>query len=273
MAARSHLLRTLLFTKLDEKFLVLILNIMPQYKFSIKAKLSMYLLEDNFSSLYISRPHRLFKYKSGVRVRHQAIADKYFLSKVIFSEGDIIVDVGANIGEVTLAIRTLIAPGIDFLSISIEPDPVEISCLKLNLLKNDLFFQEFISSEIKLADASFDNFSGDTHLIHISEVTGVSPTEILSKVQVTTLDDLIFDKIGSKSIKLLKIEVEGMEPEVLLGAKKILRRTENVAIDCGPERNGMDTYLACTLILEENGFTLSESQGINSVLFRQILSV
>jgi FkbM family methyltransferase len=246
---------------------------MPQYQFSVKAKLSGYWLEDKFSSLYISRPHRLFKYKSGVKVRLQVIADKYFLSKVIFSEGDIIVDVGANIGEVTLAIRNLIAPGIGFLSISIEPDPVEISCLKLNLLKSDLIFQEFISSSIELADMSFDNDSGDTHLIHISEVTGISPTEILSKLRTTTLDDLVLDKIGSKSIKLLKIEVEGMEPEVLLGAKKILRRTENVAIDCGPERNGMDTYLACTLILEENGFSLSESQGKNSALFRQILPV
>ena len=273
MAARSHFLRILLFTKLNEKFLVLILNIMPQYQFSVKEKLSNYLLKYKFSSLYISRPHRLFKYKSGVRVRLQVIADKYFLSKVIFSEGDIIVDVGANIGEVTLAIRTLIAPGIGFLSISIEPDPIEISCLKLNLLKSDLVFQEFISSSIKLADVSYDNDSGDTHLIHNLEVIGISNTEIISKVRVTTLDDLILDKIGLKNIKFLKIEVEGMEPEVLLGAIKTLHRTENVAIDCGPERNGMDTYLACTLILEENGFTFIESQGINSVLFRQILPV
>ena len=271
MAASSHLLRKFLFSALDERLLLVAIHIMPQYKFSIKAKLGHYIIVDKHSSLYVSRPHRLFKYKSGIRLRLQVIADKYFLSQVSFSEGDIVIDVGSNIGEMTLSIRNLIAPGVGFLSISIEPDPVEISCLKLNLLKTDLVFQEFISDSIKLVDVSFENGSGDTHMIHDLEATGISATEILGKIQVTTLDDLILDIVGLKSIKLLKVEVEGMEPEVLLGAIEILHRTENVAIDCGPERNGMDTYLACAAILEENGFTHIESQGRDSMLFRQIL--
>jgi FkbM family methyltransferase len=271
MAARSHLLRKFLFNALNDRLLVAAIHRMPQYKFSIKAENGHYFIVGKHSSLYISRPHRLFKYKSGIRPRLQEIADKYFLSQVNFSEGDIIIDVGANIGEMTLSIRNLIAPGVGFLSISIEPDPVEFSCLKLNLLKTDLVFQEFISDSIKLADVKFDNKSGDTHIIHDLESTGISDAEILSKIQVTTLDDLILDIIGLKSIKLLKVEVEGMEPEVLLGAIEILRRTENVAIDCGPERNGMDTYLACAAILEENGFTHIESAGRDSMLFRQIL--
>ncbi len=263
------MIRKFIFKKLNGSALVIIINKMPNYKFSIHEQNGNFLLKNQNSSLYISRTSRIFKYKLGINARLQIIIDKYFLSSIDFHKGDVILDVGANIGEVTVAIRKLVAPGVDLLSISIEPDPIEFLCLRLNLLKSDLIFQEFISNLNQEADVAYDNTSGDTHLIQNQETTGSSATEIFARIRTTTLDDLLLDQIILKSIKFLKIEVEGMEPEVLLGARKILERTEYVAIDCGPERNGMDTFLECRLIMEANGFTLTKSHGRNSVLFQQ----
>ena len=54
---------------------------------------------------------------------------------------------------------------------------------------------------------------------------------ILQKKKVARLDNFNF-----KKIKLLKVEAEGAEPEVLLGTAKILKRIEFISVDCGPER-------------------------------------
>lgn len=56
---------------------------------------------------------------------------------------------------------------------------------------------------------------------------------------------------------------------MLRGAQKILQRSKYVAIDCGPERNGMDTFLECRLIMEAHGFELTNSHGRDSQLFQQ----
>ena len=48
-------------------------------------------------------------------------------------------------------------------------------------------------------------------------------------------DDLV-NELNIKRIKLLKIEAEGYEPEVLLGAKDKLSICEFIAIDGGYER-------------------------------------
>ena len=49
------------------------------------------------------------------------------------------------------------------------------------------------------------------------------------KVKISTLDKLLFDKLGSKKI-LLKIDLEGGETEVLQGSKKILKKCNVVLI-------------------------------------------
>lgn len=264
----GHKFKKFIYGKLNESLLAAVINVMPSYKFSIHSENGYFLLTDSNLTFYISRPHRIFKYKQGLRNRLEEITNKYFLKIIDFSDQDIIIDVGANIGEVTLALRNIVVPGLRFLSISIEPDPIEFSCLKLNLQESDLILKDFVSNQNGIAKAIFNNISGDTHLIQNLENRNWSDLESF-KIRTSTLDNLLLNKIRLKNVKLLKIEVEGMEPEVLLGAQKILKRTEYVAIDCGPERNGMDTFLECKLIMEANGFELTKAHGRYSQLFRR----
>ena len=56
-------------------------------------------------------------------------------------------------------------------------------------------------------------------------------------VDVTSLDDYI-SKLGIERVAILKIDTEGMELDVLAGAKTALSRTDSIAIEThGPERH------------------------------------
>ena len=57
-------------------------------------------------------------------------------------------------------------------------------------------------------------------------------------------------------IKLLKIEGEGAEPEILEGCRDILKRVEYISVDVGPERGVAQTSPKNDVItyLVENNF-------------------
>ena len=70
------------------------------------------------------------------------------------------------------------------------------------------------------------------------------------------MDELI-DEIDS-NVKLIKIEGEGSEPEILEGLKKNLKKVQYITIDVGFER-GIDqtsTYKECENYLLNNNFEL-----------------
>ena len=62
----------------------------------------------------------------------------------------------------------------------------------------------------------------------ISSQTTNKSTDIASK----RLDNIFLDK----KIKLLKIDAEGSEPEVLNGTLGIIKNIEYISVDCGAER-------------------------------------
>ena len=88
----------------------------------------------------------------------------------------------------------------------------------------------------------------------------------VEKVKIQTLDNLFFNEL--KSIELLKIDTEGFEYEVLLGAKKLLknRTVKNIIIEFQDE----DTYVNYSPLkihefLITNGFKLKEIYKIRFI--------
>jgi hypothetical protein len=73
-------------------------------------------------------------------------------------------------------------------------------------------------------------------------------------VRTVTLDSFFEEVGGPSKIRLLKVEAEGMEPEVLAGALKTLANVEYVAVDAGPERGGDNTVAPVLNILVREGF-------------------
>jgi len=182
----------------------------------------------------------------------------YLLNEIKFKNKDVIVDCGANIGEIKLIFDNL---NIQIDYHAFEPGEQEFQCLKKNLNSKNLY------------NLGLWKTNG---LLRFYEKTDTADSSFIknnafnktSLKKVKKLDNLIF-----KNIKLFKVEAEGAEPEVLLGAKKILNKIEYISVDCGPERGPKleKTFKDVKKILNESKFNLLKKSKLRDVyLFNNI---
>ncbi len=142
--------------------------------------------------------------------------------------------------------------------IAFEPDAREFAALQRNLQETGgLAINELLWSHTTEIDFYDANDSGD------SSVWGSEKAVSVSRRTATTLDDALADTdFASRPIKLLKLEAEGAEPEVLSGAKTTLERVYFVTADVGPERGGdrRTTLFEVADVLRRLGFLPREVQ-------------
>jgi FkbM family methyltransferase len=81
-------------------------------------------------------------------------------------------------------------------------------------------------------------------------------------ISVRRLDDCL-DELGIAAVDLLKIDVEGVEREVLDGARRALGIVENVFVEISPLRRGPRSgdHIAVFRLLHDAGFTLMGQYG------------
>ena len=161
-----------------------------------------------------------------------AMLAKYQDGPVQLEKGDIVFEVGANVGEFTVAALRKGAT-----VVAAEPDPHAYRCLSMNAPD---------ATTLALAIGDRDG----TAQIHLStggaDSSLINPSRESMTVPVRTIATLMPD-----GMDFLKIEAEGFEPEVLKGAIPVLERTRKIAIDCGPERLGQPTFNECEAILRD----------------------
>jgi FkbM family methyltransferase len=178
----------------------------------------------------IARRERLFRYRRGVSHRLQKLAGKYFLDRMTFTDGDVVIDCGANVGEIGLYLRAQA----DVRVTAVEPSETEAAACDANLFDGQRETHRYAlwhrEGELTFYDS---NASGDSSLIPPAEQPAGT-----TKINATTLEKLI-SEADVERIKLLKIEGEGAEPEILEGGRALLSQVENCTVDCGPER-GVD---------------------------------
>lgn len=136
----------------------------------------------------------------------------------------IVVDIGANIGAFTLYAAALGAKKV----IAVEPEPHNVEMLVKNVGANrhNVPNCEFIFDERAVVGkhtyqplhAYMTNEHGDSKLLVDGEARSSERTD-LQQVQYTTLDDL-FKEHGLEYIDVLKIDIEGLEGDVILGAQE-----------------------------------------------------
>ncbi|AXX87334.1 methyltransferase, FkbM family [Malaciobacter marinus] len=141
------------------------------------------------------------------------------LFEQICKEGDVVIEVGANIGAHTIALSKLVKQS--GVVLAFEPQRVVFQTLCANLALNSITnvhtFQTALSNEqgyVAMPDIDYSkqgNFGG----------VSVDGFKKGTPVRKEKLDDYK-DKISR--LKFLKIDVEGMEIEVLKGAKNIIQK-------------------------------------------------
>lgn len=133
-----------------------------------------------------------------------------------FADTGIVVDIGANIGAFTLYAAKMGAKKV----IAVEPEPHNIELLRMNIAENKKHSDcQFIVDTSAIgrenSDEAFINDAhGDSAVIRNREMS-----DGMVKVPMITLDAL-FGKYGLEYIDVLKIDIEGLEGEVLLNADK-----------------------------------------------------
>ncbi|MFN9245588.1 MAG: FkbM family methyltransferase [Planctomycetota bacterium] len=190
------------------------------------------LIDTEGRKLSIVNPNMIRRYHSGILHRLQILGDEYMTDSCELARDDIVIDIGANIGEYSKYIYERFNVSV----VAIDAEDAVLGALKTNLLG---------TSSLILHSALWSH-DGNLTLYHASktnDTTLIEPKEFdyTSTVDVVTLDNLLHSTaaqafIGSRPIKLVKLEAEGAEPEIIKGGPNILTRTKYVAVDCGPER-------------------------------------
>jgi FkbM family methyltransferase len=142
----------------------------------------------------------------------------------LIDPGDVVVDVGANVGYLTsLAAARAGSTGEVH---AFEPHPEVFALLQANVaLWSSAGVAPVTTHRMALSDHEGTgelnvsvNFHENMGLASLSESPAQASADELVSVEVKRLDDVI----GDRSVGLLKIDVEGHEPEVLRGAVALL---------------------------------------------------
>jgi FkbM family methyltransferase len=239
------------FNFLNKLFVRYPISIAVNKKVSQDAQCTLFTVKDDGDKLTITHPGRIRLYRNRIKSRLDELIELYPISDIKFSADDLIVDCGANIGEVTKALQNKYQVH----AICIEPEAKEVIALRQNTLSEKTnIYQTLLWKEDSTITFYQNNESANSTVFTNNDTAKGIECEA-KKLTTILKNDSLFKKNGK--IKLLKVEAEGAEPEILEGASDILPKVEYVVIDCGPERASSEeknTVIAVLQILLQYNF-------------------
>ncbi|HWD23850.1 MAG TPA: FkbM family methyltransferase [Acidimicrobiales bacterium] len=205
--------------------------------------------------------HEMFLDPTDSIVSPYLLRDGYFEpyeTALIASEirqGDVVLDIGANIGYYTLILARLV--GDHGRVYAFEPDPANFHLLKKNVRANGYQNVVFIKKAVSDASGSLNLYlcpdnKGD-HRVYDSHDDRTSIA-----IEATTIDEQFAEFQGE--INFIKMDIQGAEGRAVRGMRRMLERHRDVKIitefwPAGLKRSGIDArdYLAD---LDQLGFQL-----------------
>jgi FkbM family methyltransferase len=150
-------------------------------------------------------------------------AEKRLLEPFI-NEGDVVVDVGANLGFMTALLSSLCGPAGRVYSF--EPSPTVFSKLEAVVARNNL-------QNVSVHNLGCGSQAGEM-VLHLTEPSGNASLRgrdsgkktRTQKVEIVVLDDFMGENL--KRLNFLKVDTEGFEDSVLRGAAGLLKRLKPV---------------------------------------------
>jgi FkbM family methyltransferase len=194
---------------------------------------------------------------------------KKFFAEFVHSECPVVFDVGAHRGESIEFFSNLFANCEIF---SFEPDPENFEILKASAkLASTKAFQLAISDVVGQAEF---------YQQEISHLGGLAPVNSNSKdslgfaakapnvaisVPVTTIDSFCAEN-EIPAINVLKVDVQGLESQVLSGARQTLAKTDAVMVEISLYdfyKSSTNSMYEVTKIMHETGFSLWDISNLS----------
>lgn len=150
------------------------------------------------------------------------------LIKKIIHEGDVGIDLGANIGYFTILMANLV--GTSGKIFSFEPAPQNFEILQKNIKQNHL--ENVISEQSAIGDIDgkiklyLSNTNAGWHKVFPTQFVDYEVSDKNIDVKICSLDKEFIDK----KIDFIKMDVEGYEWNAIQGGKKILEENYNIKL-------------------------------------------
>lgn len=165
------------------------------------------------------------------------------------SNGQTVIDVGANVGYYSLMSSKLVGPSGKVLALEPSPRNYQLLCthLSLNKVSNVSTFKLALSDQCGIA-----RFSADIDPVaqRLSESGNI-------EVHQVTLDQFVADH-SIEAIDIIKIDVEGAELKVLKGAQGVLRKHRPKLFVETHDRFEAKVHENCKDFLEKQGYEVQE---------------
>lgn len=201
-----------------------------------------------FSGIYVVKPYGIFIYaRGGADDLYHALPERegdvhrFIVSNL--KSGDVFVDVGGNIGYYAILASKLV--GNDGKVFAVEPVPSTSNVLRLNIKLNQA------NNVIVIDKAAWHTRAKLKLQVPFGEFGLASSLPIRGlEVEVDAIPlDGVLNRMG---IKLIKIDVEGAEYEVLRGLTETLKHTELIVLELS--RN----LEPCLRLLQAYGFKVEK---------------
>ncbi len=182
------------------------------------------------------------------------------------------IDVGANVGLVSIAIACE-----GYQTLAIEPLPFNIkkfrNSLKLNPKLDLEIIESAVGSHSKVSDNEFIEIftpPGNSGASSSSKAWNPSlqPSDV-SLVRLDSLDNLCLHILDSSSFTdlVIKIDVEGMELDVIAGASEILQKYRpQILIEWKPGQNALIKFHELSNMLQVHEYRLSSQISPNELI-------
>ena len=218
-------------------------NLLLKKKSKLNYENGMYYASDNSGKFHFPNK-RVVRMLTGIVEQSNKLFDLYCLDEITFSRDDKVIDCGANTGELYPYLKKIV-PELEY--IAFEPDQKVYDCLLKNVIDDRATLRsEALSNKSEMTKFYNATYSADSSLEY-------SGDKSYTKVKTIKLDDLELT-----NIKLLKIDAEGHELEVLQGALKTLSQIMYISVDFGPEKGEQEerTLPEVSNFLYENNFKM-----------------
>lgn len=210
----------------------------------------LYKVTDQQQFMYIARLNRHNRYKKSITTGVDMLAEEYSLNMLSFTDNGVLIECGANVGELAVWAKDHSLSYIGF-----EPEEKEFNCVKLNAPLGSKVYQNALWYQQETLTIHSLPGSGDSSVFDMGEA------ESQFEIEALRLDETV-DLSSYSGIRILKVEAEGAEPEVLQGATGLFDQIDYVTVDCGPERgeNQDYTFVEINDILTKQGFRLLQAK-------------